>query len=101
MDLLARMMCFFQVRQDEHDQSVNLARRYHAVCGVTGHKDLFGDEELAEDQERFAHLIKIEDGMLALDELEGAGYMAELSLMSVAECRKVLLEVWDRSGYTV
>ena len=81
--------------KDEHDCLINLAWRYHALSGVTDHKDLMSDEELAEDRIRFAHLIKIEDGMPALDELEGASYMAELSSMSVEECRRVLIEVWE------
>jgi hypothetical protein len=81
--------------QDEHDGLVNFAWRYAAICGVTDHRDLMSDEEFAVDQIRFAHLIKIEDGMPALDELESAGYMAELSGMSIDECRRVLLEVWE------
>jgi hypothetical protein len=81
--------------QDEHDGLVKCAWRYAAICGVTNHTDLMSDEEFAADQIRFAHLIKVEDGMTALDELEGAGYMAELSGMSIDECRTVLLEVWE------
>ena len=81
--------------QEEHDDLVVLAWRYAALCGVTDHQDLVSDEEFAEDQKRLAHLIKTIDGLPELDELEGAGFMAEKSGMPFEECRIILLEVWE------
>jgi hypothetical protein len=81
--------------QDEHDALVVVAWRYAALCGITDHSDLVSDEEFAEDQKRFSHLIKVVDGLPMLDDLEGAGFMAESSGMPFEDCRKVLLEVWE------
>lgn len=81
--------------QDLYDELVDLSWRYAALIGIIDHKAIdITDEEIADDRKRWAHLLKTEDRMPCWDDLEGAGYMAEVSGATPEECRTVLLEEW-------
>jgi hypothetical protein len=74
---------------------VDLSWRYAALIGIVDHDSIdITDEEIAADRKRWSHLINRYDGLPCWDELEGAGYMAEVSGAPLAECRQVLVEEW-------
>ncbi len=84
------------MEQDKHDELVDLAWRYAAIIGIVNPASLdIADDAIEAERKRWARLIKTVDGLPCFDELEGAGYMAEVSGSSLDECREVLLEVWE------
>jgi hypothetical protein len=85
----------YGVEQDKHDELVDLAWRYAAIIGIVDPASLdIADDAIDADRKRWARLIKIDDGMPCFDDLEGAGYMAEVSGATLSDCREVLEEVW-------
>ncbi len=83
------------MERQKRDELVDLSWRYAALIGIIDHEVIdITAEEISLERKRWAHLIKADDGLPCWDELEGAGYMAELSGATFEECRQVLVEEW-------